>query len=136
MTTKIAIVFSLTFFIMFTVLSATSIYATTLTSKINVDNEYIDDLYIGSFRIQWGLGQGIRIHNLEKSDNYPYDHPHIEDGIPCWGNMEEVETLAAKMEIEVAISMILSYLATINEDHTYEDWESWRDGWRREEGDE
>jgi len=101
-----------------------------LTAIVQEGGDVVGRIYVGSFRITWGVGQGIRIRNLEKRSSYNYDHPHISDGQPCWGNMDEIEKLAANMEIEVAVSMMISYLKSVSMGDEHEDWEDWRDNWR------
>ncbi|NIO36738.1 hypothetical protein GTO27_03440 [Candidatus Bathyarchaeota archaeon] len=85
---------------------------------------------LGSFKISWGDGKPIRIRNLERRRGYEYDHPHIRDGQPCWGNMREITQYAQNFNIEVVAQMILSYLEHLNPQGWHTDGIEWSKNFR------
>jgi len=72
---------------------------------------------IGQFIISFDFRrQRIKILNLNKKENYPYDHPHVNNGSPCWGNIgPEIIKMMANYQIDVLVQVLLQYLSTYNE---------------------
>lgn len=91
-------------------------------------------IYLGSFKISWGDGTPIKIKNLEKHPDIRCDHPHVRDGVPCWGNMAEISSYAQKFDVEIVAQLVLSYLEHVNPTGWHTDgveWEKYfRDGRR------
>jgi hypothetical protein len=84
---------------------------------------------LGRFAITWGENQNMKIVNLDKDVEYPYDHPHIDRGVPCFGNMDEITKYAMEMRIDVVVQLVLSYLESLSEDGVwYEDPDIWVKG--------
>lgn len=85
---------------------------------------------LGSYKISWGKGKQIKIHNIDKASDYDYDHPHIKNGVPCWGNMSEITKYAQEFNVEITIQMILSYLVNINPDGWHRNGVDWANEFR------
>ncbi len=86
---------------------------------------------LGSFKITWGDGSSIRIYNLDKPSDLSYDHPHIQHGDPCWGNMEEIEEFAQDFRIDVVAQMTLGYLQSINPEDWNLDAQEWSTAFKK-----
>jgi hypothetical protein len=69
---------------------------------------------LGRFRIDLHFDGRLSVRNL--TDRYEtYDHPHIENGRPCLGNIQEwVQHLLAQREFATATEVLLTYLRTVN----------------------
>lgn len=69
---------------------------------------------LGRFRIELHFDGRLFLRNL--TDRYEtYDHPHIENGRPCLGNIQEwVQRLLAQREFAAATEILLQYLRTVN----------------------
>ena len=69
---------------------------------------------LGRFRMDLHFDGRISLRNL--TNRYEsYDHPHIENGRPCLGNIQEwVHRLLAQGEFAAATEILLRYLGTVN----------------------
>ncbi len=69
---------------------------------------------LGRFHLDLHFDGRLSIRNL--TDRYEtYDHPHIENGRPCLGNIQEwVQRLLAQREFAAATEVLLQYLRTVN----------------------
>lgn len=69
---------------------------------------------LGRYRLDLYFDGRIFLRNL--TDRYEtYDHPHVENGRPCLGNIQEwVQRLLAQREFAAATEVLLQYLRTIN----------------------
>lgn len=69
---------------------------------------------LGRFRLDLYFDGRVFLRNL--TDRYEtYDHPHVENGRPCLGNIQEwVQRLLAQREFAAATEVLLQYLRTVN----------------------
>jgi len=69
---------------------------------------------LGRFRMDLHFDGRLFLRNL--TNRYEtYDHPHIENGRPCLGNIQEwVHRLLAQGEFGAATELLLQYLKTVN----------------------
>ena len=69
---------------------------------------------LGRFRMDLHFDGRLFLRNL--TNRYEtYDHPHIENGRPCLGNIQEwVHRLLAQGEFGAATELLLHYLKTVN----------------------
>jgi len=69
---------------------------------------------LGRFRLDLYFDGRLFIQNL--TDRYDtYDHPHVESGRPCLGNIQDwVQRLLAQREFAAATEVLLQYLRTVN----------------------
>lgn len=69
---------------------------------------------MGRFRLDLHFDGRVFLRNL--TDRYEtYDHPHVENGRPCFGNIQEwMQRLLAQREFVAACEVLLHYLRTVN----------------------
>lgn len=69
---------------------------------------------LGRFRMDLHFDGRLFLRNL--TDRYEsFDHPHIENGRPCLGNIQEwIHRLIAQGEFATATELLLRYLGTVN----------------------
>ena len=69
---------------------------------------------LGRYRLDLYFDGRLFIQNL--TDRYDtYDHPHVESGRPCLGNIQDwVQRLLAQREFTAATEVLLQYLRTVN----------------------
>ena len=69
---------------------------------------------MGRFRLDLHFDGRVFLRNL--TDRYEtYDHPHVENGRPCLGNIQEwMQRLLAQREFVAACEVLLHYLRTVN----------------------
>ena len=69
---------------------------------------------LGRFRMDLHFDGRLFLRNL--TNRYEtYDHPHIESGRPCLGNIQEwIHRLLAQGEFAAATELLLQYLKTVN----------------------
>ncbi len=69
---------------------------------------------LGRFRMDIHFDGRIFLRNL--TDRYEtYDHPHVDNGRPCLGNIQGwVQQLIARREFAAAGGVLLQYLGTVN----------------------
>jgi len=69
---------------------------------------------LGRFRMDIHFDGRVFLRNL--TDRYEtYDHPHVDNGRPCLGNIQGwVQQLVARREFSAAAGVLLQYLGTVN----------------------
>lgn len=69
---------------------------------------------LGRFRMDVHFDGRVFLRNL--TDRYEtYDHPHVDNGRPCLGNIQGwVQQLIGRREFSAAAGVLLEYLATVN----------------------
>jgi hypothetical protein len=69
---------------------------------------------LGQFRLDLHFDGRVFLRNL--TDRYEsYDHPHVDGGRPCLGNIQEwIQRLLAQREFAAAAEVLLQYLGTVN----------------------
>lgn len=82
---------------------------------------------LGRFRIVLDLTGEVRIESLDKLGPKPYwDHPHIQAGLPCLGNLREgVLKLIADYELGLAVQVLMDFLNTYDATTAYTPIEGW-----------
>ena len=81
---------------------------------------------IGEFDVQINLKSGnLKITN-ETNKTSGYDHPHINNGNPCLGNIADgLIRMITEFELFGALQMIYNYLHSYNPDSVYNKIEFW-----------
>jgi len=69
---------------------------------------------LGRYRLDLHFDGRLFVRNL--TDRFEtYDHPHVENGRPCLGNIQEwVQRLLGQREFAAASELLLHYLKTVN----------------------
>jgi hypothetical protein len=69
---------------------------------------------LGRYRLDLFFDGRAFLRNL--TDRYEtYDHPHVENGRPCLGNIQEwIQRLLAQREFAAATEILIQYLQTVN----------------------
>lgn len=82
---------------------------------------------LGRYRLVLDLAGDVRIESLDKLGPRPaWDHPHVQDGLPCLGNLREgVLKLIAEYELALAVQVLLDFLHTYQPDSAYTPLEGW-----------
>jgi acetolactate synthase regulatory subunit len=99
--------------------------------RILTDTIYIEHLgrcyRIGKFALELDLEQGIRVLNLENANaRKGWDHPHIQGGLPCLGNLRDgFEKLLGECQLVPLVAMLIEFLEGINPDTAYCSIELW-----------
>lgn len=85
-----------------------------------------DTVPLGRFEIVIDTsGSSISLNN-QTGRRQNRDHPHVDQGNPCWGgHSSEVLGLLAEFEIGALIEVILSYLETYNPDDDWGRYAAW-----------
>ncbi len=69
---------------------------------------------LGRFRLDLHFDGRVFLRNLTNRHE-TYDHPHVDNGRPCLGNIQEwVQRLLAQREFVAACEVLLQYLRTVN----------------------
>jgi hypothetical protein len=70
--------------------------------------------HLGRFRLDLHFDGRLFVRNL--TGRYEtYDHPHVDNGRPCLGNIQEgIQRLLAQREFAAATEILLQYLRTVN----------------------
>ncbi len=82
-----------------------------LTEPIVIDHE--DHRYrIGEFALELGLDFGIKVVNLNNTTwATGWDHPHVQGGYPCLGNLKEgCEMLLGEYQLVPLVSLLMQFL--------------------------
>jgi hypothetical protein len=82
---------------------------------------------LGVYRIVLDLAGEIRIESVSKLGPKPgWDHPHVQDGRPCLGNLREgVLKLIAEYELALAVQVVLGFLDAYQPEGAYCPVEEW-----------
>ena len=82
---------------------------------------------LGAFQIDLLYNGEITIQNLTSRHGY-YDHPHIWNGKPCFGNIRQgLAKLIGEYQLAAASEVILDFLKTINPKDWHTSIEHWRE---------
>jgi hypothetical protein len=81
----------------------------------------------GAYRLILDLAGDVRIESLDRRGPKPsWDHPHVQDGLPCLGNLREgVLKLIAEYELALATQVLIDFLGTYHPDDAYTPLEGW-----------
>lgn len=101
-------------------------YDTVLLNITDQDNG--SEIPLGNFRIVISLENlGVTLHNLNNRRRNR-DHPHVEDGRPCWGGYQaEVTDYVQNRRISALVEFIFGYLQSYNPE---DDWGRYFAWWR------
>ena len=82
---------------------------------------------LGRYRIVLDLDGDLHIESIDKLGPKPgWDHPHVQDGRPCFGNAREgVLKLIAEYELALAVQVTVGFLQTYLPDSAYCAIERW-----------
>lgn len=82
---------------------------------------------LGEYRILLNLSGDVRIESIDRlGPKSHWDHPHIQDGLPCLGNLREgVLKLIARYELALVTQVLMDFLSTYNADTAYCPIEGW-----------
>jgi hypothetical protein len=91
-----------------------------LTEPVVIENEG-RRYRIGEFAIELGLDFGVRIVNLNNTSwATGWDHPHVQGGYPCLGNLKEgVELLLGEFQLVPLVSLLLQFLESYDRVSAY-----------------
>jgi hypothetical protein len=84
---------------------------------------------IGRFRIAIDPGKQIEIRNQDQTIDGRYDHPHIRNGQPCWGNSQAF--FAAQLaghNFAAIVQQAIEFLHSYNPGSAFAQPESWSAG--------
>ncbi len=83
--------------------------------------------HLGDYRIVLDLAGDVRVESLSRLGPKPYwDHPHVQDGLPCLGNIRDgVLKLIADYELALAVQVLMDFLRTYRPDSAYCPLEGW-----------
>jgi len=74
---------------------------------------------MGKFEITLGFNGETVMKNISNKIN-SYDHPHVNNGVPCWGNMVgTLPKLIGYSEFDVALVMIHTFLSSYDSASPY-----------------
>ncbi len=82
---------------------------------------------LGTYRLWLDLAGDVRVESLDKLGPRPgWDHPHVQDGLPCLGNLRHgVLKLVAEYELALATQVLMDFLATYQPETAYTCIEGW-----------
>lgn len=82
---------------------------------------------LGRYRLVLDLTGDVRIESLDRlGPRAGWDHPHIQGGLPCLGNLREgVLKLIAEYELALATQVLLDFLTSYQPDTAYTPIEGW-----------
>jgi hypothetical protein len=82
---------------------------------------------LGRYRIDLDLAGDVRIESIDKLGPKPaWGHPHVQDGLPCLGNLRQgVLKLIAEYELAIAVRILLDFLAAYQPEEAYTPIEGW-----------
>jgi hypothetical protein len=91
-----------------------------LTEPVVIENEG-HRYRIGEFAIELGLDFGVRIVNLNNTSwATGWDHPHVQGGYPCLGNLKEgVEMLLGEFQLVPLVSLLIQFLESYDRVSAY-----------------
>ena len=88
------------------------------------EDESID---LGRFEIKVSFDGDVRITNLTRRFWF-YDHPHIREGVPCLGNIQEgVAKLIGTYQFAAVSQVLIDFLQLVNPKEWVVSAHYWRD---------
>lgn len=103
-------------------------FVVTVTSDPVVIRDGDQRYLLGRYAIDIDLDRGIRIHNLANtSERAGWDHPHVQGGVPCLGNLQEgCSILLGRYELVPLVSLLLQFLDSYDAVSAYAPLSLWR----------
>ncbi|MCC6177326.1 MAG: hypothetical protein IT305_18660 [Chloroflexi bacterium] len=82
---------------------------------------------LGAYQLLLDLAGDVRIQSVDRLGPRPaWDHPHVQDGLPCLGNLREgVLKLIAEYELALATQLLLDFLHLYQPEDAYTPIEGW-----------
>ncbi|MHB8619198.1 MAG: hypothetical protein ACYDAG_06475 [Chloroflexota bacterium] len=82
---------------------------------------------LGDYRLLLALNGDTRIESVDRLGPKPHwDHPHVQDGLPCLGNLRPgILKLIAEYEIALAAQVLVEFLQTYQPETAYCPIEGW-----------
>lgn len=82
---------------------------------------------LGRYQLHLSLDGDARIESLDRlGPRASWDHPHVQDGIPCLGNLREgVLKLIAEYELALAAQLLIDFLYLYQPEDAYTPIEGW-----------
>lgn len=82
---------------------------------------------LGDYRLTIDLRGDVRVDSLAHLGPKPgWDHPHVQDGLPCLGNLRPgILKLIAELELALATQLLLDFLVTYQPETAYTPIEGW-----------
>ncbi|HEY8694445.1 MAG TPA: hypothetical protein VIR57_17080 [Chloroflexota bacterium] len=82
---------------------------------------------LGEYRLTLDFGGDVRVDSLAHLGPKPsWDHPHVQDGLPCLGNLRPgILKLIAEFELALAVQLLLDFLVTYQPESAYTPIEGW-----------
>jgi len=82
---------------------------------------------LGDYRLTIDLGGEVSVASLAHlGPKLGWDHPHVQDGLPCLGNLRPgVLKLIADFELALAVQLLLDFVATYQPETAYTPIEGW-----------
>jgi hypothetical protein len=100
------------------------IIATTLPLTTTFEDERV---HLGRFAIEIHLNGDVRISNLTRR-LWNFDHPHIRDGSPCLGNIQDgIAKLIGTYQLAAVIQVLIDFLQLVNPREWVVSVEYWRE---------
>jgi hypothetical protein len=83
---------------------------------------------IGEFALELGLDMGIKVVNLNNTSwATGWDHPHVQGGYPCLGNLKEgCEMLLGEFQLVPLVSLLLQFLEAYDRVSAYGPISLWK----------
>lgn len=79
-----------------------------------------DEFKIGEFKVSMNFNGEVLIHNLTDRKDNGSDHPHVSEGIACWGNVKElVVNLIHAGDFLGFFMAVHDYLSSYNHESPY-----------------
>lgn len=91
-----------------------------ITEPVSIDHEGHRYL-IGEFALELSLDFGIKVVNLNNTSwASGWDHPHVQGGYPCLGNLKEgCEMLLGEYQLVPLVSLLLQFLESYDRPSAY-----------------
>lgn len=85
-----------------------------------------EEYYFGSYEVHLKFAGETIITALEKQGDLP-DHPHVHNGIPCWGNIAgTLPRYIGSADFDMALISVMIYLKTYNPENPYREISNWK----------
>jgi hypothetical protein len=82
---------------------------------------------MGRYEVTLNFNGETAIHSVDHAgEQSGYDHPHVSNGRPCWGNMSgQLPKLIGQSEYDVALTMVYTFLSSYDSASPYRTIDNW-----------
>ena len=82
---------------------------------------------LGAYSLTLDLDGDVRVDSLEHlGPKAGWDHPHVQDGLPCLGNLRPgILKLIGDFELALAVQLLLEFLVTYQPETAYTPIDGW-----------